>query len=40
MEKYGLNQLREMFLSFLKARGISACQASRSFRRMMRACCS
>ena len=38
MEKYGVNQLREMFLSFLRLKDIFVCRAFRSFRRTTRAC--
>ena len=39
MQYRGLNELREMYLNFLKPRDICACRAFRSFRRTTRRFC-
>lgn len=39
MKAFGLNELREMFLSFLNPRGTCACRAFRSSRRTTRRFC-
>lgn len=38
-KKYGVNELREMYLSFFESKGICGCPAFLSSRRMTRACC-